>query len=162
MAPIGCPRQADGMTHQRASDPLVLQPDGGEVIEILGNRLVIKAAAPRVTLVDYTAPPGFAGPPLHVHPGFDEVFLVLEGVLTALIGDVTHEVGPGCTVFVPGDAPHTFTNATDEPLRVLVVLAPGGFEDYFRGLAEGDDELIARATARAEYAPAGQMPSVSR
>jgi uncharacterized cupin superfamily protein len=109
------------MTHATAPDALVLHPGEGEVIEVLGNRLVIKAAAPRVTLVDYTAPPGFAGPPLHVHTGFDEVFVVLEGTLTTRVGDETHEVPPGGTVFVAGDTPHTFTNATGDPLRVLVI-----------------------------------------
>ena len=142
------------MPYTTAPDALVLHPGQGEVIEVLGNRLVIKAAAPRVTLVDYTAPPGFAGPPLHVHTGFDEVFVVLEGTLTTRVGDETHEVGPGGTVFVAGDTPHTFTNATGDPLRVLVICAPGGFEDYFRGLAAGDEDAAARAAARAGYAPA--------
>jgi len=142
------------MPYTTAPDALVLHPGEGEVIEVLGNRLVIKAAAPRVTLVDYTAPPGFAGPPLHVHSGFDEIFVVLEGTLTTRVGDETHEIRPWGTVFVAGDTPHTFTNATGDPLRVLVICAPGGFEDYFRGLAAGDEDAAGRASARAGYAPA--------
>jgi hypothetical protein len=30
----------------------------------------------------------------------------------------------------------------------------GGFEDYFRGLAAGDEDAAARASALAGYAPA--------
>ena len=50
----------------------VLAPGEGEVLEAGGNRLLIKVASPSQFLCEYTAPPYFAGPPLHVHPGFDE------------------------------------------------------------------------------------------
>ena len=145
------PAPSRNAIHNR-SDALVLHPGEGEV------------TGPRESARDHAAAPrdarrlhrssGFAGPPLYVHTGFDEVFVVLEGTLTTRVGDETHEVGPGGTVFVAGDTPHTFTNATGDPLRVLVICAPGGFEDYFRGLAAGDEDAAARASARAGYAPA--------
>lgn len=132
--------------------PLVLAPGEGEVISVRGVRVVLKAAAPRVLVADYTAPPGFPGPPLHVHTAFDEVFVVISGTLTVRVADEVHEVAPGGTAYVHGSTPHTFANAADEPLRFLCVCAPGGFEDYFRALAAGDHAGVAAASERAGYA----------
>ena len=58
----------------------------------------------------------------------------------------------------PGGTPHTFTNATDDPLRMLVVCAPGGFEDYFRALATGDEGEALRVSAELGYASAVPRP----
>lgn len=132
--------------------PLVLAPGEGEAINVRGSRIVLKAVAPRVTVAEYTAPAGFPGPPLHVHTAFDEVFVVISGTLTVRVGDQVHEVAPGGTAYVHGSMPHTFANAADEPLRFLVICAPGGFEDYFRALAADDSEGVAAASERAGYA----------
>jgi mannose-6-phosphate isomerase-like protein (cupin superfamily) len=133
------------------ASPLVLSPGEGERIVVLRNELLLKAAAPRVTAADYRAPAGFSGPPLHVHTAFDEVFYVLEGTLTVRTGDAVHEVGPGGSVYLDGSTPHTFANTTDDEVRMLVVCAPGGFEDYFRALADADPDAIAAAAARVGY-----------
>jgi mannose-6-phosphate isomerase-like protein (cupin superfamily) len=133
---------------------MTLTADAGELIEARGNRIVVKTALPSHTVCDYTAPPGFPGPPLHVHPGFDETFLVLEGVLTVRVGDRVHELGRGETAVVPGAAPHTFANGADAAVRFLCVCAPGGFEEYFRAVAAGDDSAAEAVCARFGYAPA--------
>jgi len=139
------------MTSTTAS-PAILAPDEGEVIEARGNRLVIKAAGPRQLVCDYTAPPHFPGPPPHVHPGFDETFLVMAGRLRVQVGEDVAELGPGATAYVDGRVPHTFANAGPEPLRFLLVCSPGGFEDYFRAVAAGDEAAIAEVSRRFEYA----------
>jgi hypothetical protein len=36
----------------------------------------------------------------------------------------------------PSGIPHAFWNAGDEPARVLEIIAPGGFEDYFARMGE--------------------------
>lgn len=131
----------------------VLGPDEDETIEARGSRLVIKVAGERQLVCDYTAPPGFPGPPLHVHPGFDETFLVLSGILTVRIGPEVHRLVPGATAFVAGDVPHTFANGEGEPVRFLLVCAPGGFEHCFRAIAAGDEAALAAASARVGYAP---------
>ena len=124
-----------------------------EEITARGTRILIRVASERVTITDHTVPAGFPGPPLHVHPGFDEVFIVLDGTLTVRVRDQVYEVGPGGTAYVEGTVPHTFANATAEPVRFMVTIAPGGFEDYFRALAAGDDDRAAAASERFGYAP---------
>jgi mannose-6-phosphate isomerase-like protein (cupin superfamily) len=139
--------------------PHILAPDDGEVLDARGNRLVIKVASDRQLICDYTASAGFPGPPLHVHPSFDETFLVSEGRLTIRVGDEVTRLGPGAMAFVPGDIPHTFANTEPAPVRFLLVCSPGGFEDYFRSIAAGDESGMAAAALRTGYAPVnGQAP----
>jgi gentisate 1,2-dioxygenase len=59
---------------------------------------------------------------------------VLEGRLGALLGDDVVEAGPGDLVYKPRDQWHTFWNAGDEPCRILEIIAPAGFERFFREL----------------------------
>jgi len=129
----------------------VLAPGEGEVLEAGGNRLLIKVASPSQFLCEYTAPPYFAGPPLHVHPGFDETFLVLEGQLEVTVNDEPAELAPGAAAYVSGDVPHTFRNPGGDRARFLLVCSPGGFEDYFRGIVSADGEAIAAAAERLGY-----------
>jgi len=88
-------------------------------------------------------PAGFPGPPLHVHPDFDEVFVVLEGTLWLRTGDEAVAADAGAVAFVAGDEPHTFANPSEEPVRVLVALLPAGFERFFRDVAAAGGRAIA-------------------
>ena len=52
-------------------------------------------------------PPYLAGPPLHVHPSFDQSFLVVDGELEVRVTEEVVELVPGASAFVSGRAPHT-------------------------------------------------------
>ena len=132
---------------------VLLAPGEGEVIEAGGNRLVVKVATSSQLVCEYTAPPLFPGPPLHVHPGFDETFLVLDGRLEVTVRDEASQLASGATAHVSGDVPHTFRNPDGEHARFLLICSPGGIEDYFRGIAAGDAERIAAAAQRVGYQP---------
>jgi hypothetical protein len=54
----------------------------------------------------------------------------------ALLGDDVVYAQPGDLVFKPRNQWHTFWNAGEEPCRILEIIAPGGFEDYFDELVE--------------------------
>lgn len=129
----------------------LLAPGDGEVLQARGNRLVIKVASPSQLVAEYTAPAHFDGPPLHIHPGFDETFLMLEGRLEVTVRDEPAELTPGATAYVSGNVPHTFRNPAGEPARFLLICSPGGMEHYFRGIATGDDALVASITERVGY-----------
>lgn len=132
-------------------DHVLLEADAGELIEVGGNRIRIKVASPSQLVCDYSAAPAFPGPPLHVHPGFDESYLVLEGCLEVTVAERSHELRPGALAYVSGSVPHTFRNPTREPVRFLSVCSPGGFEDFFRAVAAGDREAIAAVSERFGY-----------
>ena len=53
----------------------------------------------------------------------------------AQIGDEVVEAGPGDLVLKPRGIPHAFWNPGDEETRVLEIISPAGFEQYFADLA---------------------------
>lgn len=75
------------------------------------------------------------GPPLHVHPDQDEVFMVDEGEYLFQCGDAQHRLGPGDTILLPRRVPHSFAqlSATGR-LRYLYTPA-GKMEDFFVALS---------------------------
>lgn len=145
-------------------DPIVLRPGEGESLEIAGNELVFKARSEETggayMLTDYTAAPGFQGPPPHLHREMTDAFFVVEGTLTLNLGDETVEAPAGSFVLVPPGNAHTLSNPGDEPVRFLNLNSPPGFEQYFRDLAEAlsggtiDPEVVGKITQKYDIEPA--------
>jgi mannose-6-phosphate isomerase-like protein (cupin superfamily) len=125
--------------------------EGTQVLRGLGTEIAFKVTGEetdgRCAILEYTAPPRFAGPPLHIHEHTDEVYYILEGSAQLVIGAETVTAGPGALVFIPRGTPHTFANPHDAPARMLVVLTPAGFEQYFVELFA----LLSEGSNRAEY-----------
>jgi mannose-6-phosphate isomerase-like protein (cupin superfamily) len=82
---------------------------------------------PRFNFSVITKQPG-DGPPLHVHPGEDDAFYILEGEVVMIVEDEEIVVGPGTFVLVPPGVAHTFANRTDTVARIVNVHAPAGFD----------------------------------
>ena len=93
-------------------------------------------AEKRFSLVEHAMSPRALAAPLHRHTREDEYSYVLQGRMGALLGDEVVEAGPGDLVFKPRNQWHTFWNAGDEPCRILEIIAPAGFERFFRELAD--------------------------
>ena len=74
------------------------------------------------------------GPPLHLHHEQDDTFFVLEGILTVQVDDELFDLHAGDLVCAPKGVPHTFANVGKDPVRVINIMTPGGFdrvmEDY--------------------------------
>ena len=87
------------------------------------------------SLVEHPMSPRALAAPLHRHTREDEYSYVLEGRMGALLGDEVLEAGPGDLVFKPRNQWHTFWNAGDELCRILEIIAPAGFEQFFAELA---------------------------
>ena len=75
------------------------------------------------------------GAPIHRHTREDEYSYVLEGRIGALLGDQVVEAGPGTLIVKPRHQWHTFWNAGEAPARILEIISPAGFEQYFAELA---------------------------
>ena len=124
---------------QTASITKIVGPDDARegFIGSIGVRFMIDGpeAAERFSLVEHPMSPRALAAPLHRHTREDEYSFVLEGRMGALLGDDVVEAGPGDLVFKPRNQWHTFWNAGDEPCRILEIISPAGFEQYFRELA---------------------------
>ena len=86
------------------------------------------------SMVEHPMSPRALGAPLHRHSREDEYSYVLEGRMGALLGDDVVEAGTGTLVFKPRHQWHTFWNAGDAPARILEIISPAGFEQYFAEL----------------------------
>jgi len=80
--------------------------------------------------------PRALGSPVHTHTHEDEWSYVLSGAVGLEIGGTASVARGGDLVLKPRGVPHAFWNAGDEPARLLEVITPGGFEDYFAAIAE--------------------------
>jgi quercetin dioxygenase-like cupin family protein len=83
----------------------------------------------KYTLIDMHVPRG-GGPPPHRHD-FEEMFTVLDGEVQVTFRGETLVARAGDTINVPANAPHAFTNAGDQPSRLLCMCAPAGQEEFF-------------------------------
>ena len=83
----------------------------------------------RYCLIDMHVPPG-GGPPPHRHD-FEESFIILDGEIEATFRGQKSVVRAGQTINIPANAPHSFTNASRQPARLLCICSPAGQEDFF-------------------------------
>ena len=121
------------------ASPRIVGPHDGQ-LAILGGtgaRLIIEGddAAKRFALVEHPMQPRALAAPMHRHQREDEYSFVLEGSIGALLGDAVVIGNPGELIFKPREQWHTFWNAGEAPARVLEIISPAGFENYFRELA---------------------------
>jgi quercetin dioxygenase-like cupin family protein len=64
----------------------------------------------------------------HSHPDEDDSFYILEGELTFVLGGEDVKAPAGTFVLVPPGVEHGFRNDTAEPVRILNIHAPAGFD----------------------------------
>ena len=104
----------------------------------IGVRFMIDGdeAGQRFSLVEHPMSPRALAAPMHRHSREDEYSFVVEGSLGALLGDEVVIGKPGDLVFKPRNQWHTFWNAGDSPARILEIISPAGFEEFFRELVQ--------------------------
>jgi mannose-6-phosphate isomerase-like protein (cupin superfamily) len=130
---------------------LAAEMAGASNLVTLGNvtiRYVHSDASSPYSLLEWSAPAGTPRPPVHVHHRTDEGFYVTAGVYGFELDGDRILASAGSHVLVPKGRAHTFWNAGSEVAVCLMMLAPPGFEAYFRELSAGlgnvrsDDEAI--------------------
>jgi quercetin dioxygenase-like cupin family protein len=108
------------------------------------------------SLVEHPMSPRALAAPLHRHTREDEYSYVVEGRVGALLGDEVVIGGPGDLIFKPRNQWHTFWNAGDEPARILEIICPAGFEQFFAelvdlgGVAQAEPETLMALSQRYE------------
>src|SRR5918994_6396344 len=131
-------------TSEKRSTHMTIKPEGAALyarraeressVWYLGCLFTVLAASEETGgqfgLIESLSPKG-TEPPRHVHSREDEAFHLLEGEITFYIGEENYEATPGMFVSAPRGIPHSYTFETDV-IRMLVLVAPGGFEEFFR------------------------------
>jgi quercetin 2,3-dioxygenase len=107
----------------------------GDVVKFLGvhpNDLKIssKDTDGQLSVFEYTGL-GKVGPMLHLHMYQDEIFTVIEGEYRFVVGEETHLLKPGQTIFLPRNIPHTWIQLTDKGKLVYFLQPAGKMEEFF-------------------------------
>lgn len=105
----------------------------------------------RFCLIDMHIPLG-GGPSRHRHD-FEESFMLLEGEIEATFRGEKMTVRAGETLNIPANAPHSFTNASASPVRLLCLCAPSGQEEFFQQIGT---PVATRTAAPPKLDAAGQ------
>lgn len=159
-----------------ANTPLLVPPDdlsrrltiarpdedqGLPHIGLVGDTYTILVAgrdtAGTYTLIDMHVPPG-GGPPPHRHD-FEEMFTVLDGQVQVSFRGETIVARAGQTINVPANAPHSFTNTSDAPSRLLCMCAPAGQEEFFTLVGQ---PVATRTEAPPPLSPDAQAAFIAR
>jgi quercetin dioxygenase-like cupin family protein len=106
----------------------------GAKVNILGIPMTIRIHGRDtdgvVSVVESRDVPG-GGPPPHIHHREDETFQVLEGEYEWTVGGKTFIAQKGTTIFAPRGVPHTYRYLGQIPGRLMCVITPAGFEEFF-------------------------------
>ena len=92
-------------------------------------------------------------PPFHTHTREDETLYVLEGAITAYVGDQQFEVEAGSYAALPNKLRHGFSVRGAEA-RLLITLAPAGVEYFFVPRNEADEDQSKYGIVFEERVPA--------
>ena len=118
----------------------VLGPGDGKTgfLGSIGVRLMVDGgeSGGGFSLVEHPMSAHALAATMHRHTREDEYSYVLEGRVRALLGDEILVGNRGDLIFKPRGQWHTFWNAAEEPARILEIISPAGFEQFFSTLVD--------------------------
>jgi mannose-6-phosphate isomerase-like protein (cupin superfamily) len=134
----------------------LVHPGEGPTVDLDGvfvsRKIDADETGDRFSVVEHRIAPGSLAAPLHVHQNEDEFTYVLEGTLGAILGDELAIVTPGMWMLKPRGEWHAFWNAGVSLCRIVDVISPAGFEDYFREMAAAFEEADGGRAALERFA----------
>ena len=127
------------MTVSAAPDLTIIQPGEGRTgtLGSIGVDFKFWGADTGGTLsvVEHPFPVGALVPP-HLHTREDEYSIVTEGEIGFRSGDREVVLGAGGYITKPRGEMHTMWNAGKVPARMIEIIQPAGFEDFFAAMSD--------------------------
>lgn len=124
---------------QMTRKPIVLGPGEGRSYPMGRISALFKAdgqeTAGSYSISEWWLEPHTQGPGPHSHPE-DDVFYVIEGTMSILVGDQWIDASKGSFVLAPGGTTHDFQNRSAFRAGILNFSTPGNFEPEMPGIAE--------------------------
>lgn len=128
------------MSESERLRPIVLGPGEGRSYAMGAMSAVFKAdeaeTAATYSISEWFLEPHSSGPGPHSHADHDDIFYVIEGTMSVLIGDDWIDADVGGFVRAPAGVTHDFANRTDRRAGVLNIYIPGGFERDMAAIVE--------------------------
>ncbi len=135
---------------------VVLGPGEGKTVPVPGHEITLKVVgadtggAYSLLEIELTGD----GPPQHIHKTEEEAFYVLEGEVKVLLGETTSIAKAGSFVLIPRGTVHAWCRAGQEPAKLLAIISPPGFEQFFDEAVDLDvtdtEAYVAKAEELAE------------
>jgi quercetin dioxygenase-like cupin family protein len=117
----------------------VVRPGEGEVGELGSIGVDFKLwghdTGGVLSVVEHPFPVGALVPP-HLHTREDEYSIVTQGEIGFRSGDREVVLAAGGYITKPRGEMHTMWNAGDVPARMIEIISPSGFENFFHELSE--------------------------
>ena len=107
--------KGEGRTYDMGFMRAVFKADGAETND-------------RYCVSEWWLEPHSPGPGAHSHEANDELFFVLEGTASMLVGERWVKAASGSFLRIPAGVTHDFENRTSARVGLLNVFIPGGFE----------------------------------
>lgn len=118
--------------------PVIRRPGTGRPYDLARIQATFLADGEETTdgyaISEWWLEPDTAGPGSHQHEE-DDVFYVLDGVVSFMVDGEWFDAPKGSLVIAPGGTPHDFENRTNERAGFLNISVPGGFEQQMPGIA---------------------------
>jgi quercetin dioxygenase-like cupin family protein len=116
------------------SEPVLSGPEAGRTVTYGGGssaelKLAGEQSGGDWAVVEWRLRAGDE-PPIHTHTREDEAIYVIEGAITAYVGEEKIDVEAGSYGALPKNVPHGLT-VRGEEARLLVTLEPAGAEYFF-------------------------------
>lgn len=107
-----------------------------------------------LSVVEHPFEVGALVPP-HIHTNEDEISIILEGEIGFRSGDQEVVLGAGGYIVKPRGEVHAMWNAGSVPARMIEIITPAGFENYFREVSDlassGEFDMSAIAELSSRY-----------
>jgi mannose-6-phosphate isomerase-like protein (cupin superfamily) len=125
-------------TSPSARKPIILPPGGGRQYPMGRISAAFKAdggeTAQAYSISEWWLEANTKGPGAHSHPE-DDVFFVIAGTMSLLVGTEWIDAPVGTFVLVPGGVTHDFENRSPQRAGMLN-FTPGVFEPEMAGIAQ--------------------------
>ncbi len=119
--------------------PVILGPSDGRSYPMGRIAAVFKADGPETqssySISEWWLDPHTQGPGAHSHPE-DDIFYVIEGTMSVLVGETWTPATRGSFILIPGGVTHDFENRGDTRAGVLNLSIPGSFEQHMPQIVE--------------------------
>jgi quercetin dioxygenase-like cupin family protein len=127
------------MTISAAPDLTIIQPGEGRSGSLGSIGVAFKFwgadTGGTLSVVEHPFPVGALVPP-HLHTLEDEYSIVTEGEIGFRSGDREVVLGAGGYITKPRGEMHTMWNAGKVPARMIEIIRPAGFEDFFAAISD--------------------------
>lgn len=137
-------KQPETDMQKTTKDAIVLDPGEGRKYNMGFMQAVFKADEQETdsgySISEWWLDANSEGPGAHLHEENDEIFYVLEGRPSILVGNKWLDLEKGSFLRIPAKTMHDFANRTSSRIGLLNFFIPGGFERNMPAIVKWFDD----------------------